>query len=71
LIALGVMTRAIERDASDSRAAAALSGRLHESLALSAKLTGELAPQAEVSITNVLLSPDYQRLRGELMRVLI
>jgi hypothetical protein len=57
-------------DAGDSRAAAALSGRLHESLALSAKLTGELAPQAGVSITNVLLSPDYQRLRGELMRVL-
>jgi hypothetical protein len=57
-------------NAGDSRAAAALSGRLHESLALSAKLTGELTPQAGVSITNVLLSPDYQRLRGELMRVL-
>ena len=57
-------------DAGDSRAAAALSGRLHESLALSAKLTGELAPHAGVSITNVLLNPDYQRLRGELMRVL-
>ena len=57
-------------DAGDSKAAAALAARLHESLALAAKLTGELAPHAGVSITNVLLSPDYQRLRAELMRVL-
>ena len=57
-------------DAGDSRAVAALSGRLHENLALVAKLTGELAPHAGTTITNILLSPDFQRLRGELMRVL-
>jgi hypothetical protein len=39
-------------------------------LALSAKLTGELVPHASVNITNLVLSPDYQRLRGELLRVL-
>src|SRR5215467_14477862 len=57
-------------DAGDSKAAAALAARLHESLALAAKLTGELAPQAGVTVTNILLSPDFQRLRAELMRVL-
>jgi len=54
----------------ESLALSALAGRLHESLALSAKLTGELVPHAGVSITNVLLSPDFLRLRGELLRVL-
>lgn len=54
----------------DGKTAAALSGRLHESLALSAKLTGELIPKATVSITNVLLSPDFMRLRADLLRVL-
>jgi hypothetical protein len=57
-------------DTGDSKTAAALAGRLHESLALSAKLSGELVPHAGVSITNVLLSPDFIRLRGELLRVL-
>jgi hypothetical protein len=57
-------------DTGDGKAAAALSGRLHESLALTAKLTGQLVPHAGISITNILLSPDFQRLRGELMRVL-
>ena len=57
-------------DTGDSKAAAALAARLHESLALAAKLTGELAPHAGVSVTNILLSPDFQRLRGELMRAL-
>src|SRR5215471_13011971 len=52
-------------DAGDSKAAAALAARLHESLALAAKLTGELAPQAGVTVTNILLSPDFQRLRTE------
>jgi hypothetical protein len=56
-------------DAGDSRAATALSGRIHESLSLSAKLTGELMPHAGVTVTNVLLSPDFQRLRSELTRV--
>jgi hypothetical protein len=58
-------------DTGDSKAAAALSGRIHESLSLSAKLTGELIPHAGVSITNVLLSPDFQRLRSELLRALV
>jgi hypothetical protein len=37
---------------------------------LVAKLTGELAPHAGISITNILLSPDFLRMRGELMQVL-
>src|SRR5207248_395133 len=57
-------------DTGDNKAAAALSGRLHENLALTAKLTGELMPNAGTSITNILLSPDFQRLRAELTRVL-
>jgi hypothetical protein len=57
-------------DTGDSKAAAALSGRLHENLAFVAKLTGELVPHAGTTITNVLLSPDFQRLRSELIRVL-
>ena len=57
-------------DTGDTKAAAALSGRLHENLALNAKLTGELVPHAGTTITNVLLSPDFQRLRTELIRVL-
>ena len=55
-------------DTGDTKAAAALSGRLHENLALNAKLTGELVPHAGTTITNVLLSPDFQRLRAELIR---
>jgi hypothetical protein len=57
-------------DTGDNKAAAALSGRLHENLALVAKLTGELVPHAGTSITNILLAPDFQRLRAELIRVL-
>src|SRR5215470_818396 len=57
-------------DTGDTKAAAALSGRLHENLALIAKLTGELVPHAGTTITNVFLSPDFQRLRAELIRVL-
>jgi hypothetical protein len=57
-------------DVGDAKAAAALAGRLHESLALSAKLTGELTPHSGVTITNVLLSPDFMRLRTELLRIL-
>jgi hypothetical protein len=51
-------------DLGDAKAATAISGRLHESL------SGELLPHAGVSITNVLLSPDFMRLRAELLRVL-
>ncbi len=57
-------------DLGDAKAATAISGRLNESLSLTAKLTGELVPHAGVSITNVLLSPDFMRLRAELLRVL-
>jgi hypothetical protein len=57
-------------DLGDAKAATALSGRLHESLSLTAKLTGELVPHTGVSITNVLLSPDFMRLRAELLLVL-
>jgi hypothetical protein len=57
-------------DSGDHKAAAALAARLHENLALVAKLTGELMPHAGTSITNILLSPDFQRLRTELIRVL-
>jgi hypothetical protein len=57
-------------DTGDSKAAVALAGRLHENLALVAKLTGELVPHAGTSTTTILLSPDFQRLRGELIGVL-
>jgi hypothetical protein len=57
-------------DVADGKTAANLAGRLHESLALSAKVTGELTPHAAVTITNVLLSPDFMRLRAELLRIL-
>lgn len=57
-------------DCGDSKTATAISGRLHESLQLSAKLTGELIPNAGTTITNIVLSADYQRLRTELLRVL-
>ena len=58
-------------DTGDNKAASTLSGRLHENLARTAKLTGELVPHAGTSITNILLSPDFQRLRAELIRVLV
>jgi hypothetical protein len=57
-------------DVGDSKAVAGLAGRLHESLALTAKIAGELTPHAAVSITNVLLSPDFMELRAKLLRVL-
>ena len=57
-------------DTGDNKAASTLSGRLHENLARTAKLTGELVPQRVPASTNILLSPDFQRLRVELIRVL-
>jgi hypothetical protein len=57
-------------DTGDDRSAAALAGRLHEGLALSAKLTGELLPAAGTTITNIVLSSDYMRLRSELLAAL-
>jgi hypothetical protein len=56
-------------DTGDSGAAAALSGRMHENLAL--VLTSPASSRrTRTTITNILLSPDFQRLRGELMLVL-
>jgi hypothetical protein len=66
----GLLALCEKVDLGDARAAIAISGRLHESLSLTAKLTGELVPHTGVSITNVLLSPDFMRLRAELLRVL-
>jgi hypothetical protein len=57
-------------DAADAKVAASLAGRLHESLSLSARVTGELAPHTSVSVTNIVLSQDYMRLRAELLRIL-
>ena len=57
-------------DIGDDRSAAALAGRLHEGLTLSARLTGQLIPAAGVSITNIVLAPAYQELRAALVRAL-
>lgn len=57
-------------DVSDNRAAAALAGRLHEGLAITAKIAGELLPAAGTTIQNIVLSPDYIRLRGDLLAAL-
>jgi hypothetical protein len=57
-------------DVGDDRAAAALAGRLHEGLNLSARLTGELLPAAGTTIQNIVVSADYIRLRGELLAAL-
>ncbi len=57
-------------DVGDGKAAAAISGRLHGSLQLTVKLTGELLPSAGATVTAIVLHPDYQRLRSELLRVL-
>jgi hypothetical protein len=57
-------------DVGDGKVAGNLAGRLHESLSLSAKLTGELVPHTSISTVNVLLSADFMRLRAELLHVL-
>jgi len=57
-------------DIGDSTSAARLAARLHEGLSLSAKLAGDLLPTARTTITNIVISEDYQRLRGELLQVL-
>ena len=58
-------------DAGDDRSAAQLAGRIHEGLALSARITGEMIPAVGTSVTNIVLSPDYQKLRTELIRALM
>ena len=57
-------------DTGDDRAVSALAGRLHESLQISAKLAGELVPAISTQIQNIMLSPDYIRLRGDLLAAL-
>ena len=57
-------------DCGDDRSAAALAGRLHEGLQISAKLAGELVPAISTQIQNIVLSPDYIRLRGDLLGAL-
>jgi hypothetical protein len=57
-------------DAGEGRTAAQIAGRLHEGLSISAKLAGELIPAATTNIQNIVLSPDYIRLRGELLNAL-
>lgn len=57
-------------DVGDDRAAAALAGRLHEGLSLSARLTGELMPAAGTTIQNIVISQDYIRLRTDLLNAL-
>jgi hypothetical protein len=57
-------------DTGDSRAAAALSGRLHENLQFTAKLAGELIPAIGTSVQNIVISADYVRLRTELLGAL-
>jgi hypothetical protein len=57
-------------DCGDDRAVASLCARLHEGLQLSSRLVGELAPASKVSISSVVLHPDYMRLRNELLAVL-
>jgi hypothetical protein len=64
----GMYLRAV--DCNDPANAAKLASRLHESLALSAKLTGQLLPASKTTITNIVISEDYQRLRNELLRAL-
>jgi hypothetical protein len=50
----GMYLRAI--DCNDPANAAKLASRLHESLALSAKLTGQLLPASKTTITNIVIS---------------
>jgi hypothetical protein len=64
----GLFLQAIE--IGDSRSVAALAGRLHEGLTLSARLTGQLVPAAGTTIQNIVLSADYIALRSSLLAAL-
>lgn len=57
-------------DVNDTRAAAALSGRIVETISLGARLTGELMPAAGTTIQNIVVSADYIRLRSDLLAAL-
>jgi hypothetical protein len=57
-------------DIGDAKAASTISGRLLESLSLTAKITGELLPHAQTNTINVVLHPSYQALRGRLIEIL-
>jgi len=55
----------------DERAMCLLAARIHENLQLAAKITGELQPHTTTSVTNILLSPDFQRFRAQLLRAVL
>jgi hypothetical protein len=57
-------------DSGDDRAVVSLSGRLLESLQISAKLTGELVPAANVNVTTIVLQPGFQEFRAQLLAIL-
>jgi hypothetical protein len=57
-------------DIGDDRSAVALAARLHESLQLSARLTGQLVPHANVNVTTLVISQDYIALRSSLLAAL-
>jgi len=63
-------TFVIAKEIGDLKAAAHLGSRIHDNFTLVAKLTGELLPHSSVNVTNLLLSPDYQRIRSQLLRAL-
>ena len=57
-------------DCGDDRSASQLAGRIHEGLSLGARITGEMMPAVGTSVTNIVLSADYIRLRGDLLAAL-
>jgi hypothetical protein len=59
---------AIEID--DRSGAASMARELHRNLELMAKATGELLASPQASVTNIVLTPDYIELRGQLLGVL-
>jgi hypothetical protein len=54
----------------DRAGVATLATRLHENLRMAALKTGELQQHASTSVTNIVLSADYLRLRGLLLSTL-
>lgn len=59
---------AIELD--DRTGAASMARELHRNLELMAKATGELLNSPQAGVTNIVLTPDYLELRGQLLGVL-
>lgn len=59
---------AVELD--DRSGAASMARELHRNLELMAKATGELLASPQAGVTNIVLTPDYIELRGQLLGVL-